>query len=41
MEQSLFLSPDARSTAGVILLTIVAIEYGGTFVLRIVRGRLA
>ena len=39
MEQSLLLSPDARSTAGVILLTIVAIEYGGTFVLRIVRGR--
>ena len=33
------LSPDARSTAGVLLLTIVAVEYGGTFMLRIARGR--
>jgi hypothetical protein len=33
------LSEDARSTAGILLLTIVAVEYGGTFMLRIVRGR--
>jgi hypothetical protein len=33
------LSEDARTTAGILLLTIVAVEYGGTFVLRIVRGR--
>ena len=32
------LSPDARSTAGVLLLTIVFIEYGGWFLLRVVRG---
>ena len=36
----LTLSDDARTTAGVLLLTIVAVEYGGTHVLRIVRGRL-
>jgi len=35
------LSEDARTTAGILLLTIVAVEYGGTFVLRIVRGRVA
>jgi hypothetical protein len=39
MEAVLSLSKDARSTAGVILLTIVAVEYGGTFMLRVVRGR--
>lgn len=33
------LSADSRSTAGVLLLTIVAIEYGGWFMLRLVRGR--
>lgn len=33
------LSADARSTAGVLLLTIVAIEYGGFYLLRIARGR--
>jgi hypothetical protein len=32
------LSPDSRSTAGVILLAIVAIEWGGLFMLRVVRG---
>jgi hypothetical protein len=32
------LSPDARGTAGVLLLTIVFIEYGGWFMLRVVRG---
>ncbi|MDQ5826060.1 MAG: hypothetical protein M3441_17850 [Chloroflexota bacterium] len=39
MEPTLLLSADTRSTAGVILLTIVAIEYGGVFMLRIVRGQ--
>jgi hypothetical protein len=37
--RELILSEDARSTAGILLLTIVAVEYGGTFMLRIVRGR--
>jgi hypothetical protein len=39
MDAPLPLSPDARTTAGVLLLAIVAVEYGGWFVLRIVRGR--
>ncbi|MGH2653037.1 MAG: hypothetical protein ACRDHV_01635 [Actinomycetota bacterium] len=33
------LSADSRTTAGVLLLAIVAVEYGGTYVLRVVRGR--
>jgi hypothetical protein len=41
MEGTEFLSEDARTTAGILLLTIVAVEYGGTFMLRIVRGRVA
>jgi drug/metabolite transporter superfamily protein YnfA len=32
------LTPDARTTAGILLLTIVAVEYGGVVMLRIVRG---
>ena len=39
MDLALSLSADSRSTAGVILLTIVAVEYGGVFMLKIVRGR--
>jgi hypothetical protein len=39
MTATLTLSSEARTTAGIILLTIVAVEYGGTFVLRVVRGR--
>jgi hypothetical protein len=39
MDTSLLLSAGTRSTAGVILLTVVAIEYGGWFMLRVVRGR--
>ena len=39
METTLALSAGSRSTAGVLLLTIVAIEYGGWFMLRVVRGR--
>jgi hypothetical protein len=38
---ALQLSADARSTAGVLLLAIVFIEYGGWFMLRVVRGRQA
>ena len=36
---ALTLSSDARTTAGVLLLTILAVEYGGLVMLRIVRGR--
>src|SRR3979411_3137591 len=32
------LSADSRTTAGVLLLTIVAVESGGWFMLRVVRG---
>jgi hypothetical protein len=32
------LSSDTRTTAGILLLTIVAVEYGGLVMLRIVRG---
>lgn len=39
MNETLTLSSDARQTAGILLLSIVAIEYGGTYVLRIARGR--
>ena len=39
MAHTLLLSPDSRSTAGILLLSVVAIEYGGTYILRIVRGR--
>jgi hypothetical protein len=35
----LTLSSDSRTTAGLLLLTLVAVEYGGVFMLRIVRGR--
>ncbi len=38
MTGSLVLSSDSRTTAGVLLLTIVGVEYGGTFMLRLVRG---
>ena len=36
---SLVLSADTRTTAGALLLTIVAVQSGGLFMLRIVRGR--
>ena len=32
------LTDDARTTAGVLLLALVAVEYGGTFLLRVSRG---
>lgn len=34
-----FLSADSRTTAGILLLTVVAVEYGGWFMLRVVRGQ--
>jgi hypothetical protein len=39
MHVTLTLSPDTLNTAGIILLTIVAVEYGGWFMLRVVRGK--
>jgi len=38
MNTTLALSEPTRFTAGVLLLTIVAIEFGGTYLLRVVRG---
>jgi hypothetical protein len=38
MPDTLMLSSDSRTTAGILLLTIVAVEYGGLFMLRVVRG---
>jgi hypothetical protein len=38
MHTTLLLSANSRSTAGV-LLTLVAVEYGGWFMPRVVRGR--
>lgn len=37
MEYASF-TPDTRHTAGILLLTVLAVEYGGTYVLRLVRG---
>jgi hypothetical protein len=39
MRETLLLSSDSQRTAGILLLAIVAIEYGGIFMLSIVRGR--
>lgn len=39
MTSTLMLSPGTRSTIGVLLLTVVAIESGGWFMLRVLRGR--
>jgi hypothetical protein len=39
MMDTLTLSSDAKTTAGILLLAIVAVEYGGTFMLRVVRGK--
>lgn len=39
MLATLSLSDDSRTTAGILLLTILAVEYGGVTMLRIVRGR--
>ena len=39
MEPTLILSQAALTTAGTLLLTIVAVEFGGLYVLRLVTGR--
>jgi hypothetical protein len=39
MLANITLSSDSRTTAGILLLTILAVEYGGLTVLQIVRGR--
>ena len=39
MIAALTLSDPARFTAGVLLLAVVTIEFGGTYLLRVVRGR--
>ncbi|MDQ5816584.1 MAG: hypothetical protein M3516_09890 [Actinomycetota bacterium] len=36
---AIMLSADGRTTAGILLLSIVAIEFGGLYVLKIVTGR--
>ena len=38
MNATIALSDPTRFTAGILLLTIVTIEFGGTYLLRIVRG---
>lgn len=39
MEMTLVLSDAARSTAGIVMLSVVTIEFGGLVLLRVVRGR--
>jgi len=39
MNAALVLSQDSRVTAGILLLSIVTIEFGGTYLLRVVGGR--
>ena len=39
MIAALTISSDTRTTAGILLLTLVAVEYGGLVMLRIVRGQ--
>ncbi|HEX6971097.1 MAG TPA: hypothetical protein VF234_02620 [Limnochordia bacterium] len=39
MDPNIVLSGDTRWTAGIVLLTILFIEWGGLFMLRVVRGR--
>ncbi|HEX7247542.1 MAG TPA: hypothetical protein VF351_05510 [Actinomycetota bacterium] len=38
MEAALTISGSSRSTAGILLLAVVTIEFGGMYLLRIVRG---
>ena len=40
MDGAVMLSEASRTTAGILLLTIVAIEYGGWYVLRLVQGQI-
>jgi hypothetical protein len=39
MDAALVLSDASRNTAGILLLTLVAVETGGLYMLRILRGR--
>jgi hypothetical protein len=39
VQVALVLSSNTLNTAGIILLTMIAVEYGGWFMLRVVRGR--
>jgi hypothetical protein len=39
LSAAITLSSDTRTTSGILLLTLVAVEFGGLFVLRLVRGR--
>jgi hypothetical protein len=39
MEGPVVLSDASRTTAGILLLAIIAVQYGGWYMLRIVRGR--
>jgi hypothetical protein len=39
LSAAITLSSDTRTTTGILLLTLVAVEYGGLFMLRLVRGR--
>jgi hypothetical protein len=39
LQMALTLSSGSRTTAGILLLTIVAVESGGAYMLKIVRGR--
>ena len=41
MDPTLILSPAARTTAGTLLMTIVLVEFGGLYVLRLVTNRQA
>ena len=41
MDPTLALSDDTRQTAGVLLLSVVAIEWGGWYLLKVVRGKVA
>jgi len=41
MDPTLALSDDTRQTAGVLLLSMVAIEWGGWYLLKVVRGKVA
>lgn len=40
MDETVVLSEASRTTAGILLLTIVAIEYGGWYVLKLVQGQI-
>jgi hypothetical protein len=39
VDTTIALSADSRTTAGVLLLAVVAVESGGLFMLRVVRGK--